>query len=674
MPRHSVVTYQNPFWQGEFPDPFILKVRGRYYAYATEHEVQPPAGSWVFRVLTSVDLVQWQELDKAMPALGLPYNRYWAPEVTEYNGKFYLYYAVHVTEFVGGIRVAVADHPAGPFIDSGYDITGPLTAWAIDPHVFRDQDGQRYLYMTVEYREGNEGFVGSGNAVDRLIDPFTLSGHLTRVTPPRHAWQLFERQRKERDGVDWYTVEGPSIIEHRGRYYETFSGGCYYRDNYAISYATSSTPMGSDGLRDSSWHDWEGADGNGVLVRGDAQLIGPGHNSLVLGPNNADLYLVYHAWPPALTARQPCLDRLFWHGDDLWTPAPTHTPQSAPALPRFREMFEEPVLRTYWRQQGGLWHLSPGEVLQQDTEGAALLHLQEQYGTNSLLEVNLRSLSGSGRYGLMLIGDEAAELRVLLAADGILELKAGADQDLLQASLPTDLALSAWHQLLLSLSGSVLSVRLDGMLLVETVLQNIPHKLALYTEQCSAAFSAISLTDHFRDEFLDERYSLAQLGWHERAQHDVNWHLQQGKLLQSSVTGEQIVLKGELSAGFEFGATMQLQGQHSQERPALGLLLWQNAEEQVFAGLTTAEQGWQALIEQNGSILGTYELPASFQPTAWHTLRLVYQDEQLALFLDGPQIMTMPLTLASGKTGLATRHTAAAFNSVWQTNRRQYDN
>ena len=86
MEAKKVATYCNPFWPESFPDPFVLKVRGRYYAYATEHETYPPADSWVFPILTSSDLVQWREIGKAMPALGQPYGCYWAPEVTVHNG------------------------------------------------------------------------------------------------------------------------------------------------------------------------------------------------------------------------------------------------------------------------------------------------------------------------------------------------------------------------------------------------------------------------------------------------------------------------------------------------------------------------------------------------------------------------------------------------------------
>ncbi len=173
----------------------MSKVRGRYYAYATALEDRPPKGAGVFEVLTGVDLVHWQSVGTALSALGAPYYRYWAPEVTEDNGRFLLYYAAHTAEFSATIRVAVAERPEGPFADSGRDLTGHLFPWAIDPHVFRDHDGRWYLYITIEYWNDPAGQTGSGNAVVRLRDPFTVEGAPARVTPPRHAWELFEARR-----------------------------------------------------------------------------------------------------------------------------------------------------------------------------------------------------------------------------------------------------------------------------------------------------------------------------------------------------------------------------------------------------------------------------------------------------------------------------------------------
>src|SRR5689334_4033206 len=123
-------TYLNPVYQREFPDPFVLKYCGEYWAYCT--------GFWsdgrCFGILHSTDLVNWQEVGGAMQPLPDNPPHYWAPEVSYYNGRFYLYYSMGNEELME-IRVAVAEQPGGPFVDSGRRLT--REPFAIDAHVFQ---------------------------------------------------------------------------------------------------------------------------------------------------------------------------------------------------------------------------------------------------------------------------------------------------------------------------------------------------------------------------------------------------------------------------------------------------------------------------------------------------------------------------------------------------------
>jgi hypothetical protein len=80
-------------------------------------------------------------------------NDCWASQCVERNGKWYWY--VTATYANGGypaIGVAVADNPAGPYVDK---IKKPLVkGWGkIDPTVMIDDDGQAYLF----YGNGNFG-------------------------------------------------------------------------------------------------------------------------------------------------------------------------------------------------------------------------------------------------------------------------------------------------------------------------------------------------------------------------------------------------------------------------------------------------------------------------------------------------------------------------------------
>ena len=672
--------FNSLFWPKNFPDPFVLKVRGRYYAYATDGEEKPTRGTPVFPILTSTNLVSWHEIGKAMPAFGDPYYLYWAPEVTVYNDQFFLYYAVHdAEEFVASIRVAVADSPEGPFIDSGHELTRSQTPWAIDPHVFHDQDGQWYLYMTIEYLDSSTGFVGSGNAVDRLLDPFTLEGNLTRVTPPSQAWQLYESQRAAKGGLDWYTVEGPTVLRHRRKYYEMFSGGCYYRDNYAISYATSDVPMGSERLLDTSWQDWQGKTGHPFLVQGNEHVLSPGHNSLVLGPNNADQYIVYHALQSNMRDRYAYLDRLFWHGDEMWTAAPTHTPQPVPAMPRIHELFDTTQLNATWQEHDGTWNVSQGAVIQSnETCVSALLAQQQQLHTDWLLEVNVRLIEGSGAYGIVFQDATHRVCSLTITSDAQLRwVDAQADNSTQTVSLSLDMRLQAWHQLIIAVSGSIYMVQLDGIRIMEGVLAYTLHSFALLTERCSAAFTGISLTDHFRDEFLNDAYKPAFLGWHTEGStstvdNGTDWHVRDGALEQeSSLGGTHILLKGSPYESYECGATMKLNTTDEYESVALGLALWLSETDTCFLWLT--QHGLQdstLRVEGIGTLAGetlTQKLPQSFDLHNWHTLRLVSVQDSLTLFLDGPELLTFALPSNAYRLGLATKNISASFTGVWQT-------
>lgn len=680
-------TFRNPFWSENFPDPFVLKVRGRYFAYGTEGEMHPSRGAPVFPILTSDDLVRWNAVGKAMPALESPYFGYWAPEVIAHNDRFLMYYAVHTEQFVAAIRVAVAERPEGPFEDSGRDLTSYLVPWAIDPHVFRDLDGQWYLFMTIEFWDNPGGYTGVGNVVDRLVDPFTLQGRLTLVTSPRQAWQLFQEKRPERKGVDWYTVEGPAVIRHRRQYYEMYSGGCYYRDNYAVSYATSNTPMGPGGMQDKSWRDWEGIENNPLFIQGNREhSLSPGHNSFVAGPNNADVYIAYHVLQPDMVERRPCLDRLFWHGASPWTAAPTYKLQPAPAFPRWYERFEGPALQSHWLTQGGRWKAASGEVIQEDEQDAAtlpaLLHCQEPLNEAFLLEINLRHLAGRGCYGVLLEGADGSQVRVTISPHLQLELwssakPAGPMQSLL---LPGNLLARAWHQLILSLSGRVLRVQFDYLRPLEVVLDHPLQRFALLTQGCAAAFSGLALTDHFMDEFLEEAYTPRMLGWREeygqerasgeQYRQPADWRVRDGALEQASAErGEHIILKGPSLEHYEFGAATRVLAQ--QEEPAFGLVIWQSEEEKLFIWLKQRASRRVLAVDGKLAAMDTsaqkVELAPAFDASAWHALRLVRTADTVTIFLDGHENLTLSVPAASEKVGLVTRDVAAAFTGVWLT-------
>ena len=302
-------TYQNPVWPGYFADPFVVRWGGDYFAYGTGETLErDDAGrAWAFKILQSRDLVQWRE---AGAALQLPPDldaqAHWAPEVAERDGVFYLYYsrAPAGRDEQHRLRVAVARDPRGPFEDRGL-VLPESVGFSIDAHPFRDpRDGTWYLYFARDYFEER---TGTGLAVVRLAPDMLRAAGPPREVLWAHAdWQVYERNRPlyGRSWDAWHTVEGPSVVEHAGRYYCFYSGGNWQTHGYGVSYAHADHPHGP----------WEHAPGAGpvVLRQRPGEVLGPGHNSVIVGPDGRSEFLVYHAWDPAGRARRMCLDRLVW--------------------------------------------------------------------------------------------------------------------------------------------------------------------------------------------------------------------------------------------------------------------------------------------------------------------------------------------------------------------------
>ncbi|MEA2709464.1 MAG: hypothetical protein QOF78_2065 [Phycisphaerales bacterium] len=302
----KIITYQNPVWPDYFADPFVLRVGRTYWAYGT---APAAADGAEFPVLRSDDLVNWRHVGHALQPLpnARGYN-HWAPEVAEKDGKFYLFYSASPrdNDEHHRIRVAVASAPQGPFKDAGRELM-PDAGFSIDAHPFRDpRTGKWYLYFASDYT-GEEPF-GTGLAVAPLADDlFSVTAPPQVVIRATCEWQVYERQRDYKGKIweAWHCVEGPFVLYHNDRYYCLYSGGAWHSENYGIGFATAADPLGP-------WTDDMARHGPTVLKGAPPKVIGPGHNSVVLGPDDRTLFCVYHAWDEARSARRMCIDPLMW--------------------------------------------------------------------------------------------------------------------------------------------------------------------------------------------------------------------------------------------------------------------------------------------------------------------------------------------------------------------------
>ena len=134
-------------------DPDVNVWDGEVWMYCSQDfpqqpgEVHPYYHMDGYHAFSSKDLINWTDHGEVIHSKDLGWGIpgwMWAPAAARKDGKYYLYYPHRGDETKNWpIGVAVADHPAGPFKDTGKPIEGIK---GMDPKIFIDDDGTAYLY------------------------------------------------------------------------------------------------------------------------------------------------------------------------------------------------------------------------------------------------------------------------------------------------------------------------------------------------------------------------------------------------------------------------------------------------------------------------------------------------------------------------------------------------
>jgi GH43 family beta-xylosidase len=317
------LSYANPVWPGYFADPFVLRAGGLYYAVGTggpENGGRQPDGR-MFPLLRSTDLVHWDYLGGALAPLAGE-KSYWAPEIAERDGRFYMYYSAGGPEGEGHqLRVAATDDLDEAFLDAG-TVLLPTEPFSIDASPFRDPtNGRWYLFFAKDFFDGD--YPGTGAAVAVLgEDMVTVKGEVNTVVRATGDWQVYERDRfwYNRTWPAWYTVEGPFTLVHEGKYYCLFSGGAWQGVDYGIGFVVADHPLGP-------YREVPEAAGPWVLRGIPGEVLGPGHCSVVRGPDGNTDFIVYHAWNAEQTMRRLCIDPLVWTATGPRCDGPSSAPR-----------------------------------------------------------------------------------------------------------------------------------------------------------------------------------------------------------------------------------------------------------------------------------------------------------------------------------------------------------
>jgi len=283
----------NPVFEGWYADPEGIIYGKTYWIYPTfsdRYEKQT-----FFDCFSSKDLITWTKHHAILDTAEVKWAKraMWAPSVIRKNKKYYLFFGandVHEGE-IGGIGVAIASKPEGPYKDAlGKPLINEIVngAQPIDQFVFRDDDGQYYMYY------GGWGHCNVVRLDDNLtgLVPFADGAVYKEVTPEKY-------------------VEGPFMMRHNGRYYFMWSEGGWTGPDYSVAYAIADSPLGPFKRI-------------GTILQQDASVAnGAGHHSIIHPEGSNDYYIVYHRRPigeRAANHRATCIDKLTFDNQGFINP------------------------------------------------------------------------------------------------------------------------------------------------------------------------------------------------------------------------------------------------------------------------------------------------------------------------------------------------------------------
>ncbi|MFY0255750.1 glycoside hydrolase family 43 protein [Chitinophaga sp. 30R24] len=284
----------NPVFPGWYADPEGVVFGKDYWIYPTFSAAYDQ--QVFFDAFSSPDLVTWIKHPDILDTAAVKWAKraLWAPSIVEKDQHYYLFFGandIQNNQETGGIGVAVANNPAGPFKDYlGQPLVSQIInkAQPIDQYVFHDSDGKYYLIY------GGWGHCNIAQLKDDFTGfiPFEDGITFREITPEKY-------------------VEGPTMFKKDGKYYFMWSEGGWTGPDYSVAYAIADSPMGPFKRIGK------------ILEQAPAIATGAGHHSVIALPAENRWYIVYHRRPlteKAANSRETCIDRMYFDKNGLIQP------------------------------------------------------------------------------------------------------------------------------------------------------------------------------------------------------------------------------------------------------------------------------------------------------------------------------------------------------------------
>jgi len=173
----------------------------------------------------------------------------WAPDAAHRDGKYYLYFPAKRPDGIFQIGVATGDSPQGPFVAEAEPIKN---SYSIDPAVFRDDDGQFYMYFGGLWGGQLQLYRNNAYQADFKEPVATENALGPRVALLKDNMKQFDGPVKE---IIIQDKQGNTLLagdnnrrffeaswmhKYNGKYYFSYSTG----DTHLVCYAIGENPYG----------------------------------------------------------------------------------------------------------------------------------------------------------------------------------------------------------------------------------------------------------------------------------------------------------------------------------------------------------------------------------------------------------------------------------------------
>lgn len=257
-------------------------------------------------------------------------------------------------------------------IEKAADLADNADRNPMDPDVFTDDDGQKYLYFG-----GTKSNVGILNDDMISFRPINNSKSASG-TDAEYFKSLTPRPSN--------FEEGTKVFKRKGTYYMMWSENGYGDVRYQVAYGTSDSPLGPFSPR-------------GVILKQDPVIaVATGHNSVLNIPGTDIWYVVYHRRPLHESNgdnRVVALDRMYFDADGSIEPIELLV----------KDNFDDGHLsEVLWQRRSGDWATVPDgkQQKQQQLRGSAAeaLALMDSHFADLVYDADITLEDGGSEAGV----------------------------------------------------------------------------------------------------------------------------------------------------------------------------------------------------------------------------------------------------------------------------------